>query len=171
MTIGYSLWKLLKIPHWTSKNSMRCAKKYFFIILVKAISGMLTPEICFLLGQLRLTIFPKEHHGESLSVCELDTKPYNWEEDTTTGLSPPQRNLRRQCLGVRCHDVHLGHYWKTKDTRKRIKQALTIHRDFMQKFFIRFWEEEQYKPKTTGALTFLVCDQMSSISFVQRTLD
>jgi len=27
-------------------------------------------------------ILPKEHHGESLSVCELDTQPSNWEADT-----------------------------------------------------------------------------------------
>jgi len=45
-------------------------------------SGMPTPEICFLPGQLRRTILPKEHHGESLSVCELDTQPSNWEADT-----------------------------------------------------------------------------------------
>jgi len=94
----------------------------FFIILAKAISGMPTPEICFLPGHFRLTILPKEHHGESLSVCEVDTQPSSWEADTTTGLSPPQRNLRRQCLGVRrCYDVQLGRYWETKDTRKRIK--------------------------------------------------
>jgi len=29
---------------------MRCAKKCFFIILATAISGMPTPEMCFLLG-------------------------------------------------------------------------------------------------------------------------
>jgi len=45
-------------------------------------SGMPTPEICFLPGQFSLTILPKEHHGESLSVCELDTQPSNWESDT-----------------------------------------------------------------------------------------
>jgi len=27
-------------------------------------------------------ILPKEHHGESLSVCELDTQLSNWEADT-----------------------------------------------------------------------------------------
>ena len=27
-------------------------------------------------------ILPKEHHGESLSVCELDTQPSTWEADT-----------------------------------------------------------------------------------------
>jgi len=33
----------------SSKNSTRCAKKYnFFIILAMGISGMPTPEICFL---------------------------------------------------------------------------------------------------------------------------
>jgi len=45
-------------------------------------SGMPTPEICFLPGQFRLAILPKEHHGESLIVCELDTQPSNWEADT-----------------------------------------------------------------------------------------
>jgi len=33
---------------------------------------MPTPEICFLPGQFRLTILPKEQHGESLTVCELN---------------------------------------------------------------------------------------------------
>jgi len=54
----------------------------FFTILATAISGMPMPEICFLPGQLRLTILPKVHHGESPRVCELDTQPSNWEADT-----------------------------------------------------------------------------------------
>jgi len=29
----------------------------------------------------------------------------------------------------------------------------------------------QYRPKTTGALTFLVCGRMSYLPFVQRTFD
>ena len=75
--------------------------------------------------------------------------------------------FRRQCLGVRrCYGVQLGRYWETKDTRKMIKLALTTYRDFMQEIFIRFWEEGQYKPKTTGAVTFLVRRRMSSLSFV-----
>jgi len=36
-----------------NKNGMRCANKFFFIILAAAISGMPTPDICFLPGQLR----------------------------------------------------------------------------------------------------------------------
>jgi len=68
-------------------------------------SNMPTPEICFLPGQLRRTILPKELYGDSLSGGESDTQPSNWEPDTTTELSPPQRNLRRHCLGVRwCYD-------------------------------------------------------------------
>jgi len=54
----------------------------FFIILATAFSRIPTPEICFLPGQLRRTILPKEHHGESLSGFELDTQPFDWETDT-----------------------------------------------------------------------------------------
>ena len=54
---------------------MRRAKNFFFIILVTAIRGMPTPETCFLPGQFRLTILHKEHHDESLGVCELFTQP------------------------------------------------------------------------------------------------
>ena len=54
----------------------------FFIILATAVSGIPTPERCFLPGQFRPTILAKEHYGESLSVCELDTQPSNWEADT-----------------------------------------------------------------------------------------
>jgi len=50
--------------------------------LATAISGMTAPEICFLPRQFRLTIFPKEHHGESLGVCELFTQLSSWEEGT-----------------------------------------------------------------------------------------
>jgi len=57
-------------------------QEMFFIILTTAISGMPKPEICFFPGQFRRTILPKEHHGESLSVCELGTQPSNWEADT-----------------------------------------------------------------------------------------
>ena len=71
-----------KYPHWTKKNSMRCTKICFSIILATAVSGIPTPEICFLPGQFRPTILAKEHYGESLSVCELDTQPSNWEADT-----------------------------------------------------------------------------------------
>jgi len=56
---------------------MKCAKKRFFIILATEISGLTTIEIYFLSGQFRLKILPKEHHGESPGVCELDTQPSN----------------------------------------------------------------------------------------------
>jgi len=73
---------------------------------------------------------------------------------STTELSPPQRNLFRQCLVS--GDVMMCSWgvWGTNDTWKRIKLALTIYRDFMKSSFIRFWEERQCKPQTTGALSF-----------------
>jgi len=88
--------------------------------LATAVSGMPAPEICFSPGQFRQTILPKQHHGESLGVCELDTTFQLRGGDSTTGLSPPQRNLCRQCLRVRRCYVQLGRYWETNDTRKRI---------------------------------------------------
>ena len=87
------------------KNDKRCAKKCFFIIFATVISGMPTPEICFLSGQLRRTILPKERYDDSLSDGESATQPSSWEADTTTELSSAQRNLRHHCLGVRwCYD-------------------------------------------------------------------
>jgi len=68
---------------------MKCAKKRFFIILATEISGLTTIEIYFLSGQFRLKILPKEHHGESPGVCELDTQPSNWE---TLPLGYPRRS-------------------------------------------------------------------------------
>jgi len=76
-------------------------QEIYFFILATAISGIPTREMCFLPGKLRRTILPRERYGDSLSVGELDTQPSNWEADTATELSPPQGNLRRQCLGVR----------------------------------------------------------------------
>ena len=54
----------------------------FFIISATAIRGMPTPEMCFLPWQFRLTILPKEHYYESLSVGESDTQPFNWKAGT-----------------------------------------------------------------------------------------
>jgi len=101
---------------------MRCAKKFFFIILATAISGMPRPEICVLPEQFRLMIFPKEHHGESLSVCELDTQPSNWEADTLPlGYRRPSEIFAANAwVSGECY-VQLGRYWETNDTRKRIK--------------------------------------------------
>jgi len=45
-------------------------------------------------------------------------------------------------------DVPLGRYWGTNDRRKRIKL------DSCKAFSIRFWEEGQCQPRTTGALMF-----------------
>jgi len=116
---------------------MGCAKKCFFkIILTTAISAMPTPEICFWPGQFRLTILPKEHHGESLCLWIGRATFQLRGGHSITGLSPPQRNLRRQRVGVRrCYVVQLGRYWETKDTRKKIKLFLIIYRDFVKIFY------------------------------------
>ena len=70
------------IPVNIKKQNEMCQEMFFFIVLATAISGMPTLQICFLPGKFRLTILTREHHGESLSVCELDTQPSNWEADT-----------------------------------------------------------------------------------------
>jgi len=45
-------------------------------------------------------------------------QPSNWEAELYPQISPPQRNLLRQCLGVRwCYDVPLGSYCGTNDRR------------------------------------------------------
>jgi len=47
---------------------MRCAKKCFFLIIsATAITGMPTPDLCFLPGKFRRTLLPKERYGVSLS--------------------------------------------------------------------------------------------------------
>jgi len=55
------------------------------------------PEICFLPGQFRRTTLPKEHHGDSLNGRGSNAQPFDWEADEP---SPPQRNVRRQCLNA-----------------------------------------------------------------------
>jgi len=81
----------------------------FLITLVMEIGGKPTPEISFLPGQFRWTFFPKEIYGDSLRGRGLNHTTFQlrggyW----TSELSPPQRNVRRQCLGVRwCYDVPL----------------------------------------------------------------
>jgi len=71
-------WHLLKISRWTLKNSMRCAKKNFFILLMTATSGWPTPEMRFLPEQLRWTLLPKERNDNSLSGRGSNTQASNW---------------------------------------------------------------------------------------------
>ena len=88
-TIGYSLWHLLKLSRWTLKNSMRCHKKCFYIILVMAICGMPTPRKRFFPGQCRWTLLPKERHGDSLRGRELNHTIFQLRGGhSTTDLSP-----------------------------------------------------------------------------------
>jgi len=131
--LGYSWWHLLKISHWTTKNSIRCIQKCFFI-LATAISGMPMPEIAPY----------RDSWGER--SCQGALRRFTqrrwighisfqlWGGHSITKLSLPERNLPRQCVGVKwCYDASLGRYWGTNDTRKRIKLVFTIYRDFMQK--------------------------------------
>ena len=122
------------------KNSMICARKcFFYIILATVISGMPSPETCFSPGQFRLTILTKVHHGESLSVCELDTQPSNWEATlyhwAIAAAAKPSSPMPT-CQEMLWRAV--GRYWETTDTRNTIKLALIIYRDFMQKFLSDF---------------------------------
>jgi len=147
-------------------------QEIFFIILATAISGIPMSEIASYRGSWGERSCPR-------GAAVLHSVSVNWthnhsieRRNSTTWLSPPQRNLLRQCLGVRwCYNVPLRSYWGTNDRRWKVKLALTIYRDFMQNLFIRFWEEGQYQPRTTAALMF-ASPQSNVISlFVQRTLD
>jgi len=74
-------------------------------MVATAISGTTTPEICFLPGQLRRTVLPKERYGDSLSVSEsaTATQPSNWEADT-------------QPLNYRCpSEIFFANAWVSGD--------------------------------------------------------
>jgi len=108
---------------------------FFITILATAISGMPAPEICFLPGQFRWTILPKEDHGEhSVSVYWTHNLPierrtlYDWAIATPAKSSSPM-------LGIRIMLCAVGALLRNQRYEKRIKLALTIYRDFMQKFF------------------------------------
>jgi len=58
-----------------------CQEMFLFIVMATAISGMPMPEICFLPGQFRRKILPKEHHSDSLSGRGSNAQPSEWEVD------------------------------------------------------------------------------------------
>jgi len=64
-----------------SKIAGDVPRNVFYFILATAISGMSMPEMCFLPGQFRWTILPKEHHGNSLSGRGSNAQPSDWEAD------------------------------------------------------------------------------------------
>jgi len=59
-----------------------CHEMFFVKMLATTISGMPTPEICFLPGQLRWTLLPNEYYGDSLSSPGSNPQSTNWEVDT-----------------------------------------------------------------------------------------
>jgi len=77
-------------------------KIVFFINFVTAISCKPTPEIRFLSGQLRWTLLSHGRYSCSIRDRVLNHPTFQLRGGhSTTTLSPPQRNVRRQCLGVR----------------------------------------------------------------------
>jgi len=48
-------------------------QEIFFMVVATGLSGMPTPGICFIPGQLRWTLLPKERYGDSVSVGESVT--------------------------------------------------------------------------------------------------
>ena len=149
-------------------------QEMFFLILATAISGMPTPEIGFSPGQFRLYDLVQGKPRRVTQCLWIERTTFQLRGGHSTAeLSPPQRNLRRQCLGVRkCYDVQLGRYWETKDTRKTIKLSLIIiYHDSMQKFLSDFDRRSHINRKQLGTLTFWVCGRMSALFFVQRTFD
>ena len=78
---GYSLWHFLEISRWTLKNSIRCAKKGLFLILMTASSGKPTPGLCFLPGRLRWTLFLKRSMAIHSVARRSNTQPSDWEAD------------------------------------------------------------------------------------------
>jgi len=74
----------------------------FFIIFMTAIYSKPTPEIRFLPGKLRGTLLPKERYGDSLRGTGLNHPAFQFSGGrSTTELSQPHRNVRRQCLRVK----------------------------------------------------------------------
>ena len=141
-------------------------QEIFFIILARAISGIPMPEFaCYRdsWGERSCRSGTTALHSVSVNwTRNLPTERWN----STTELSPPQRNILRQCPW--CHVMlwcAVGGVTEEPTTGdKRIKLALIIYRDFIQNYFIRFWEEGQYQPRTTAALIF-ASPQSNVISF------
>jgi len=144
---------------------------FFFIILVTAISGMPALEICFLPGTLRRTILPKERYGDSLSVGESDTQPSSWKDPLPLSYRHSSKIFvaNPQVSG----DVMMCSWGVTEEPTIRDKWLsypwlFTVIS--CKAFFIKCWEEGQYKPRTTGALTFASVPSNVISFFVQRGL-
>ena len=101
-----------------------------------------TPFTVTSCGKARVkdSLIPCVRRGEKRALdppWKLGLRNKNFQKpEVSNHPSPPQRNVRRQCLGVRwCYDVPLGRCWGTTDRKKRIKLPLTICRGSMQGLF------------------------------------
>jgi len=142
-----------------NKNSARCAKKCFFIILVTAIKSRSTPEIRILPGKLRFTPLPKERYSDSLSgrwsntnlpIEGADTLPLSYRR----GPRPREMFVAN---GQASYDVMMCRWGVTEKTtiwQKGWSWPWLFTVTSCKAFLIRFWKEGQYKARTTRTLMF-----------------
>jgi len=111
-----------------------CQEMLFFN-LATAISGMPTPEVCFLPGQLRWTLLPKERNSDSLSGCGSPNLPI--EADTLLLSYRRPREIFVANAQVSGNVVMCS--WGSNDRSKKIKLVLIIYRNFMQSLFYQIF--------------------------------
>jgi len=151
--------------HWTLKNSMRCAKICFYVILVAAISGRQTPEICS---------WGERCCPRSVAVTcsiavighptfQLRGEHYHWAMTATAKCSPPMTGCHVMLWWTVTEEPTIGE----KDYASLV-YLLGVHaKPFVSDFEIRsninrVIPEPQY---------LLVCIRISFLFFVQRTFD
>jgi len=132
---------------------MRCATKCLFKILVTASSDKPTPELYFLPGRLRWTLFPKSAtaiHSVAVDRTLIPPIKADWP-------SPPQRKVRCQCLGRVSGDVMMCSWGVGKEStigEQELSYPWLFAVISCRAFLIRFSEEGQYKPRNTSSVMF-----------------
>ena len=134
-----------------------------FIILAKAISCMPTPEIRFWRSSSERSCPSSTAAIHSVAVDRTHNLPlerrtvYYWPSSARAKSSSPMPKCQ---VMIRCA---VGALLRNQRHEKKNQASWLYSVISCKAFFIRFWEEGQYKSSTTGALTF------SSLSFVCST--
>ena len=135
-------------------------QEMFFIILATAITACQRLKYVSCRGSWSERSCPKFH---SASVKWTHNLPIVRRTLSHWAIAVPAQSSSSMPMGVRwCYDATVGRYWETNDTRKRIKLALAICRDFMQNFFYQILRGWSIK---TAALMFASA-QSSVIAFL-----
>ena len=136
-------------------------RNVFCLILETASSGNPTPELCFLSGRLRWTLFPKS--ATAIHSVAVDRTPNPLIERRTNHRRPNETFVANAEVSGNVRMCRWG-VAKEPTIEKGLSYLWLFAVISCRAFFIGFSEKGQYKPRNTRSIKLGICGRISSLS-------